>query len=169
MKNWLARATGENDPPKEYLPRLRALALEIHLSKNLLYSWTEYLAPHTTDIFKRFQVRYIVYIGEADGGCTANDEFHEILDRRFELTVLIPPQTFRASTTTFKFNATRPSRLPSYVHFQRLAAGAAASWRCRIVTAPSKNPSGKKLRNPQRKRGEKTGMPNAAELQQEIP
>ena len=69
-------------------------ALRLHPEKDLLYSWPAYREPHTADIIRRFRGRHLVYIGEPAGCANANDEFFDLLDRRFEPTALLEIRTF---------------------------------------------------------------------------
>ena len=69
-------------------------ALRLHPEKDLLYSWPAYREPHTADIIWRFRGRHLVYIGEPAGCANANDEFFDLLDRRFEPTALLEIRTF---------------------------------------------------------------------------
>ncbi len=50
----------------------------------LMSIWPCYNRDWPTKTLKKFKGTQIVYVGEGHGGCTGNDEFHEILAREFE-------------------------------------------------------------------------------------
>ena len=47
----------------------------------LFICWPAYNEPYAADSVKIFTGKYIVCIGEGHGGCTANDEFFDILEK----------------------------------------------------------------------------------------
>ena len=47
----------------------------------LFICWPEYNKSYAADALSKFSGKYIVYIGENAGGCTANDEFFDILEK----------------------------------------------------------------------------------------
>lgn len=61
-------------------------AVRIHRGKNLLWSWPDYNEPYTATVLRGFDGEFVVYIGEGPGGCTGSDEFHDLLERDFDLT-----------------------------------------------------------------------------------
>lgn len=50
----------------------------------LLICWPNYRCQWATNVLKAYQGRYVVYVGEGYGGCTANDAFYEELNGKFE-------------------------------------------------------------------------------------
>lgn len=55
-----------------------------HADRTLLLCWPPYDDPMAADALKAFAGRRVVFVGESEGGCTANDEFFELLDRDFD-------------------------------------------------------------------------------------
>ena len=47
----------------------------------LFICWPEYNKSYAADALSKFSGKYIIYIGENEGGCTANDEFFDILEK----------------------------------------------------------------------------------------
>lgn len=57
-----------------------------HPSVGLLTSWPEYDAPWAYEAASQLQEgQLLCYIGEGAGGCTADDQFHDLLERDFVL------------------------------------------------------------------------------------
>jgi hypothetical protein len=59
-------------------------AVQKYPDRALLLVWPSYAANWATDSLKAFKGSTVLYVGEGDGGCTANDEFHQILRTEFE-------------------------------------------------------------------------------------
>lgn len=59
-------------------------------SYTLLLCWPPYNSPMAAVALSQFTGTSLVYIGEAQGGCTGNDQFHECLAREWRLTQRIP-------------------------------------------------------------------------------
>lgn len=51
---------------------------------NLFTCWPSYEGEWAARALKDYRPQRVIYIGEGHGGCTADDEFHEILERDFE-------------------------------------------------------------------------------------
>lgn len=51
--------------------------------RTLFLCWPNYLDPMATDCLKTYRGKTLVYIGEREGGCTANDEFFSILNQEW--------------------------------------------------------------------------------------
>jgi hypothetical protein len=51
----------------------------------LLMVWPDYNVPRSADVLKAYTGKTVIYVGEGDGGCTGCDEFHAILEERFEV------------------------------------------------------------------------------------
>ena len=51
--------------------------------RNLLTVWPCYDNPWAYDALNAFSGEYVCYVGEGSGGCTATDDFHELLDTKF--------------------------------------------------------------------------------------
>jgi hypothetical protein len=63
-------------------------AVKKYLPKCLLVSWPVYDSPIASNVLKEFMKtdgEYVIYIGEGRGGCTADDEFHDLLDEHWDL------------------------------------------------------------------------------------
>lgn len=52
---------------------------------NLFLCWPSYEGEWAAQALKDYVPQRVIYVGEGHGGCTANDEFHELLDRDFEM------------------------------------------------------------------------------------
>lgn len=59
---------------------------------NLLIVWPSLSDPWAANALEAFSGDTVIYVGEGKGGCTADDDFHEILDVRFpnQETIDIP-------------------------------------------------------------------------------
>ena len=55
----------------------------------LISIWPLYLDPMLTDAIKIFTGDKLIYIGEEKGGCTADDEFFEILENNWTLEEVV--------------------------------------------------------------------------------
>ncbi len=51
----------------------------------LLLCWPPYESSMAADALRHYQGHTVIYVGEGPGGCTADDEFHRLLDERFSL------------------------------------------------------------------------------------
>lgn len=51
--------------------------------RTLFLCWPPYNEPMASDYLKNYNGEYIIYIGEGIYGCTANDSFHETLDKEW--------------------------------------------------------------------------------------
>lgn len=65
---------------------------KMHSSTNLFLCWPPYNDSMATNCLKMFRGRKVAYIGEGPYGCTGNEEFHDILEDKWDLdvTVYIP-------------------------------------------------------------------------------
>lgn len=52
-------------------------------SPTLFLSWPPYESPLAYEILKAYRGDRVIYIGEGAGGCTADDDFHELLDKEW--------------------------------------------------------------------------------------
>jgi len=59
-------------------------AVDDHPDAALLMVWPGYGAPWAADALKRYRGDMVIYAGEGEGGCTADDEFYEVLKRDWE-------------------------------------------------------------------------------------
>jgi len=50
-----------------------------HSDRALLLVWPPYNEPMATDTLLAYGGRTVVYVGESPGGCTGDDDFHELL------------------------------------------------------------------------------------------
>ncbi len=50
----------------------------------LLFVWPSYDEQWAEQALNVYEGNTVIYVGESYGGCTANDEFHAILDNKFE-------------------------------------------------------------------------------------
>ena len=66
--------------------------LSRYFNHSLLLCWPPYNSTMASDCLRNFQGKYVIYIGEPEGGCTADDDFFMILKEHFKLieTVEIP-------------------------------------------------------------------------------
>lgn len=54
-------------------------------SYNLLLCWPNYDNNFAYNSLKLFKGEFVIYIGEPEGGCTANDKFHNLLKKKWTL------------------------------------------------------------------------------------
>jgi len=59
-------------------------AVKKYLYRNLLMVWPCYNRPWAYQTLIDFRGKYFIYVGEGDGGCTADDKFHEYLESDFQ-------------------------------------------------------------------------------------
>jgi len=53
--------------------------------RTLFFCWPSYDEPWPTEALKNLKFgKHVIYIGEGEGGCTADDEFHQELRDKFE-------------------------------------------------------------------------------------
>ena len=68
--------------------------VDLHSNKTLLLCWPEYEHYMASECLKRHKGKFVVHVGEENSGCTANPEFHEIVnDNHFfklKKTIRIP-------------------------------------------------------------------------------
>ena len=55
-----------------------------HSNRTLFLCWPPYDNPMASDCLTHYKGSTVIYIGEGDGGCTADDNFHETLYKDFE-------------------------------------------------------------------------------------
>lgn len=60
----------------------------------LLLSWPPYWNDLAEDSLRSFRGKRLVYIGERWGGCTATDEFFNLLDEDWKLSRTVPLRNF---------------------------------------------------------------------------
>lgn len=59
----------------------------------LFLCWPPYATPMAANCLKNYTGSRIIYVGEGHGGCTADDEFHDLLEEQFqEIEVVNIPQ-----------------------------------------------------------------------------
>jgi hypothetical protein len=68
----------------EVLPGKPAI-LSQHTDRTLFLCWPPYDDLMAADCLAAYAGKRVVYIGESDGGCTADDAFHEALEAGWEL------------------------------------------------------------------------------------
>jgi len=82
-KKWFNIENGGPEKIREYPDRA------------LFLCWPDYCSPMASDCLKEYKGEYVIYIGESDGGCTADGEFFKIIEREFEEVKVIPiPQWY---------------------------------------------------------------------------
>lgn len=55
-------------------------AVRKYPNRNLLVVWPDYKEPWAADALSIFTGKTVIYMGEGEGGCTADDWFHELLE-----------------------------------------------------------------------------------------
>lgn len=50
----------------------------------LMLCWPDYADPFAANALKIYQGQTVIYIGESDGGCTGDNEFHDLLYTDFD-------------------------------------------------------------------------------------
>lgn len=58
--------------------------LEQHSDRTLFLCWPPYESSMATECLKHYHGKRVIYIGEGQGGCTADDIFHEMLSQEWE-------------------------------------------------------------------------------------
>ena len=61
----------------------------------LLLCWPTFKDPFAFEALERFRGDYLIYIGEGEGGCTANDSFFDLLDKEWNQTKFIDILSWR--------------------------------------------------------------------------
>jgi len=61
-----------------------ALRQENH-GRTLLLVWPDYERPWADEALHLYRGQVVAYVGEGDGGCTADDAFHQRLEREFKI------------------------------------------------------------------------------------
>jgi len=66
--------------------------LEFYPQQSLFLCWPPYNTPMASDCLLQHKGKYLIYIGECDGGCNADAQFFNILRNEFKLieTIEIP-------------------------------------------------------------------------------
>lgn len=62
--------------------------LDTTLYEAMLLCWPPYDSPMAFDALSAFRGQYLFYIGEGAGGCTADDDFFDLLDEKWELVTI---------------------------------------------------------------------------------
>lgn len=57
--------------------------LRRHPNRTLFVCWPSYNERWAAECLRAYRGRTVVYVGEGDGGCTADDHFHDLLAREF--------------------------------------------------------------------------------------
>lgn len=67
-------------------------AVQKYPARNLLLVWPDYDLSWPAETLKAFQGEIVLYGGEGQGGCTADDDFHSFLEQQFALaeTIRLP-------------------------------------------------------------------------------
>lgn len=72
-----------------------AEAVANHADRTLLLSWPPYDSPDGAAIVRAYPGDRVIYIGEGDGGCTGDDDLHELLRTEWrEVAGHVPVQWF---------------------------------------------------------------------------
>lgn len=64
-------------------------AVSIYPDHTLFLCWPPYNESLAYDCLHAYKGKHIIYVGEHDGGCTANDKFHKILEDKWETIEII--------------------------------------------------------------------------------
>jgi hypothetical protein len=66
-------------------------AVEKYPNHSLLMVWPD-MAPWPAETLSAYKGSTVLYVGEGDGGCTADEQFHKMLEQQFEEknTIVIP-------------------------------------------------------------------------------
>ena len=76
--------TGETRPTYFPVQEGTPESLKAHSERVLFLCWPPYDDTMAFECLENYQGNRLVYIGEGSGGCTADDAFHERLDREWE-------------------------------------------------------------------------------------
>jgi hypothetical protein len=81
--------------PWVVIEKLSALeAIEKYSDRALLIVWPSLSDPWAAKALKAYQGQNVLYVGEGAGGCTADDNFHDILERNWNELKYIPIPNF---------------------------------------------------------------------------
>jgi SAM-dependent methyltransferase len=69
-------------------------AIRKYRRPTLLMVWPDYKATWPNQCLTAFRGSTVIYVGEGDGGCTADDAFHATLAGKFELEAVHPIPQF---------------------------------------------------------------------------
>ena len=65
-----------------------------HEDRTLVLCWPPYSSEMAANALKVYQGTTVVYIGEGNGGCTGDDEFHELLESHWDIELHQIPQWY---------------------------------------------------------------------------
>lgn len=110
------------------IEKLDALtAVELHQPAVLIWSWRG-MHPHTDQAVAPFAGDDVIYVGEAEHGCTGSPEFHQILHDKFTIESSFRiPQYHGAHDRCQNFKR-RPRPRPAGRQATENHKGTAASW-----------------------------------------
>lgn len=81
--------------PWTAIERLTAVeAVRQYSERALLMIWPDYGVGWAADALDAYAGRYVLYVGEGSGGATADDRFHELLEKRLEEHLVVPLPVF---------------------------------------------------------------------------
>jgi hypothetical protein len=85
----------ERTEPYTDIEKLSAIeAITKYPNHNLLTCWPSYAEPWAYEGLKAFTGQYVFYVGEGQGGCTADGDFHDLLESNFEIEIFDIPQWY---------------------------------------------------------------------------
>jgi hypothetical protein len=95
-----------NQPPYIRIIQMDARqAVEQFKTNCLFMSWPVYKSSIADDCLKIFQGNKLIYIGEDEGGCTADDAFFRTLDTKWDIEEVIEiPRWFSISDRLYLYN-----------------------------------------------------------------
>lgn len=81
---WHPDLKGKNPPRWTKVLEGTPESLRNHSDRTLLLVWPPYAEPMAYECLIHYGGNRIIYVGEGSGGCTADDQFHERLEDRWE-------------------------------------------------------------------------------------
>lgn len=69
-----------------HIVRGDANTFNVPASHTLMLCWPTYSTAMASNALKRYRGDHVIYIGEGFGGCTADDAFHNALEKRWNMT-----------------------------------------------------------------------------------
>jgi len=81
----LGKGFGHWETPWLEIERITGVeAVERYPERSLLTVWPDYDMPWAAETLRAFKATTVLYVGEGQGGCTADDDFHAQIEKCFD-------------------------------------------------------------------------------------